>query len=95
MALIQEQSEINERFSEALSLVGDGHFVFDGGEKYREALLLVLKEELHDQYDYIGWWLYEAADDYMVWTEDESKKWCLKEPAALYDYLVEICTVKE
>ena len=54
-------------------------------------LLLVLKEAVHDQYDYIGWWLYEGAEDYMIWEADTSRSWCLKEPEALYDYIVEEC----
>ena len=47
--------------------------------------------EIHDQYDYIGWWLYEGAEDYMIWEADTSRSWCLKEPEALYDYIVEEC----
>ena len=48
---------------------------------------------MQDQYDYIGWWLYEAPDaGYTVWWDDEDGKEIrvdLTEPGALYDYLVE------
>ena len=77
---IQAQKDRDEQFSKALTLMGDGHFVFEGGAPLLAALLDVLKEAVNDQYDYISWWLYEAAPGYEVWTEDEKTKWCLKEP---------------
>ena len=55
------------------------------------ALLDVLKEAINDQYDYISWWLYDAAPDYEVWTDDEKTKWCLMEPEALYDFIRDEC----
>lgn len=39
----------------------------------------------------ISWWLYDAAPDYEVWTDDEKTKWCLKEPEALYDFIRDEC----
>ena len=78
---------IDEQFSKALDLVGDGHFVFGAENKYLLALRDVLKESVNDQYDYIDWWLYEATDDYTVWEADCTMKYCLKEPEALYDFI--------
>ena len=80
---IQAQRERDEQFSKALALVGDGHFVFEGGAILLSALLEVLKEVVNDQYDYISWWLYDAAPDYKVWSTDEKRAWCLKDPEAL------------
>ena len=74
---IQAQKDRDEQFSKALTLMGDGHFVF--------------KEAVNDQYDYISWWLYDAAPDYEVWTDDEKTKWCLTEPEALYDFIRDEC----
>lgn len=91
LALIQEQSNINDQFSKALDLVGDGHFVFGAENKYLEALLLVMKEAANDRYDYISWWLYEASPDFRVWSEDENREWYLKEPEALYDFIINEC----
>ena len=91
LALIKEQEETDEQFSKALSKVGDGHFLFGVGNKYLEALLMVLKEALNDKYEYIEWWLYEATDDYTVWAADNSTSWNLTEPEALYDYIVNEC----
>ena len=87
LQMIKEQEAIDEQFSDALKLVGDGHFLFGVENKYLLALRDVLKETLNDQYDYIGWWLYEATDDFEVWEADFAMKYCLKEPEALYDYL--------
>lgn len=78
---------IDEQFSKALDLVGNGHFVFGAENKYLLALRDILKEAVNDQYDYIDWWLYEATDDYTVWEADCTMKYCLKEPEALYDYI--------
>lgn len=40
----------------------------------------------------IEWWLYEATEDYKVWEGKEGgKEWCLKEPEALYDFIVTEC----
>ena len=66
---IQAQKDRDEQFSKALTLMGDGHFVFEGGAPLLAALLDVLKEAVNDQYDYISWWLYDATPDYEVWTD--------------------------
>ena len=57
---IQAQKNRDEQFSKVLTLMGDGHFVFEGGAPLLAALLDVLKEAVNDQYDYISWWLYDA-----------------------------------
>ena len=88
---IQAQKDQDEQFSKALTLMGDGHFVFEGGALVLAALLDVLKEAVNAQYDYISWWLYDAAPDYEVWTDDEKTKWCLKEPETLYDFIRDEC----
>ena len=88
---IQAQKDRDEQCSKALTLMGDGHFVFEGGAPLLAALLDVLKEAVNAQYDYISWWLYDAAPDYEVWTDDEKTKWCLKEPEALYDFIRDEC----
>lgn len=89
--LLQEQEAIDNEFGRALQKVGNGHFVFGTENKYREALLMVLKDGLNDQYDYTDWWLYEGAPDYKVWSEDESREWDLTEPEALYDFITTEC----
>ena len=89
--LLQEQEAVDDEFGRALQKVGNGHFVFGTENKYREALLLVLKAGLNDQYDYIDWWLYEGAPDYKVWSKDESREWDLTEPEALYDFITTEC----
>ena len=86
LQMIKAQASIDEQFSKALDLVGDGHFVFGAENKYLLALRDVLKESVNDQYDYIDWWLYEATDDYTVWEADCTMKYCLKEPEALYTH---------
>ena len=88
---IQAQRERDKQFSKALTLVGDGHFVFEGGLLLLAALLDVLKEAVNDKYDYISWWLYDATPDYKVWSTDEKREWCLKEPEALYDFIRDEC----
>lgn len=87
LRMIRAQEAIDEQFSKALNLVGNGHFAFGVENKYLLALRDVLKETVNDQYDYIGWWLYEATDDYEVWEADFTLKYYLKEPEALYDYI--------
>ena len=87
LRMIRDQESIDEQFSKALNLVGNGHFVFGTENKYLLALRDVLKEAVNDQYDYIDWWLYEATDDYTVWEADCTMKYCLKEPEALYDFI--------
>ena len=58
------------------------------GDIIHNRLLDVYKRQ---QYDYISWWLYEAAPGYEVWTDDEKTKWCLKEPEVLYDFIRDEC----
>ena len=88
LRMIKEQQDIDDQFGKALNMVGDGHFAYGTGNRYLIALLNVLKEAVGDQYDYIDWWLYDASPDYKVWTDDGTKEWCLKEPGALYDFIV-------
>ena len=82
--LLKEQESIDDEFGRALQKVGNGHFAYGTENKYRKALLMVLKDAINDQYDYIDWWLYEGAPDYKIWNEDESIEWDLTEPEALY-----------
>ena len=91
LRMIQEQEKINEKFSQALQTVGNGYFVFGSHNKFYEALMMVLKETVGDKYDYIDWWLYEGEPDYEIWSSDESQKWILKDPEALYDYICTEC----
>ena len=88
LRMIQEQDEIDHQFGKALELVGNGHFAYGTENKYLRALLTVLKEAMNDQYDYIDWWLYDATDDYEVQEADGRLKYCLKDPASLYDYII-------
>ena len=55
LRMIRDQESIDEQFSKALNLVGNGHFVFGTENKYLLALRDVLKEAVNDQYDYIDW----------------------------------------
>lgn len=89
LLMIKQQEATNAEFSQALQKVGDGFFVFGTDNKFLEALLMVLKEAINDEYDYIGWWLYDATSDYTVWSEDKKKEWVLKTPEALYDFITE------
>ena len=90
---IQKQEARIDEFNTALSKICDGFPVFDSENQYLIALRELLKYTMQDQYDYIGWWLYEAPDaGYTVWWDDEDGKEIrvdLTEPGALYDYLVE------
>lgn len=91
LSMIREQEAIDEDFGSALQKVVNGHFVFGTENKYRQALLMVLKEVMNDQYDYIGWWLYEGEPNFMIWSADETREWCLKEPEDLYDFIRTEC----
>ena len=85
LRLIREQEATDEDFGRALQKVGNGHFVFGTENKYRHALLMVLKETMK------GWWLYEGEPNFMIWSEDETREWCLKEPEDLYDFIRTEC----
>ena len=70
----------------------DGFPAFDKDNLYLLALRDLLKYTMQDQYDNIGWWLYEAPDaGYTVSWEEAGKEVSvdLTEAGALYDYLVE------
>lgn len=85
---IKLQEEIDARFSKALEEVGNGHFVYGTENKYKSALLDVLKAAMNDKYDYIEWWLYET-DNYTVTETVNGKETCfdLTSPQSLYEYL--------
>ena len=52
----------------------------------RQILLTLLRDSIDDVCDYTFWWLSET-DDFCVWTEDESQRWDLHKPEALYDFI--------
>ena len=54
----------------------------------RQILLTLLRDSIDDVCDYTSWWLSET-DDFCVWTEDESQRWDLHKPEALYDFMVD------
>lgn len=91
MALIREQETTDKKISDALSKVCGSHIIYGVDNRYLVALRLILKEVLDDKYDYIEWWLYGAKDDFKVATVDGKQSWDLKEPEALYDYIVNEC----
>ena len=84
LQMIKEQESIDEQFSKALDLVGDGHFVFGAENKYLLALRDVLKEAVNGQYDYIDWWLYGTVIDVKDYNLDkvEPDLWAIKGLAA-------------
>lgn len=84
---IRKQLDIYTEVEKNLSKVMTGHFVIGSENLFLLALMSVLKEGVNDKYDYIDWWLYET-DDYTVESSDGKQKWYLKEPEALYDYIV-------
>lgn len=86
----QQEARIDE-FNKALNKMCDGFPVFDKDNLYLLALRDLLKYTMDDQYDNIGWWLYEAPEtDYIIsWEENgEEVSVNLTEASALYDYLV-------
>lgn len=91
LSLIKEQEQCDETFSKALQKMGNGHFVFGCTNKLLAAVLLVLSEAMADKNDYINWWLYNLSDDYNVSLSDGSNTWNLKNPEALYDFLINDC----
>ena len=92
LRMIKEQEAINDEVAATLGKVSDGCYTFGCNNKWFDALIMVLQEAVNDQYNYIEWWLYEATEDYKVWESDEGgREWCLKEPEALYDYIVTEC----
>ena len=52
----------------------------------RQILLTLLRDSIDDVCDYTSWWLSET-DDFCVWTEEESQRWDLQKPEALYDFI--------
>lgn len=93
--MIQKQEETDSKFSDALNLVGDGHFIFGVKNQYYAALLIVLREVMDDKYEYIDWWLNEAPGaGYTVWWDEDGQEVSvdLTEPGALYDFLVKFAS---
>ena len=71
LRMVKEQEAINEEVATALCKVFDGLGTFGCDNKWFDALMMVLKETVNDQYDYIEWWLYEATEDYKVWEDKD------------------------
>ena len=88
---IKKHEELMERLDSVCREFGSFRPSLDFGNLHLQALLEVLKDAMDDEYDYISWWLYEAAPGYEVWTDDEKTKWCLKEPEVLYDFIRDEC----
>ena len=91
LQLIKEQEEVDRQFSEALQMVGNGHYVFGTPNRCLDAAILVLVEAVRDKYEYIDWWLFELGDK-IIESADGSQTCDLSTPEALYDYIVEVCS---
>ena len=84
---IRQQEVRIDEFDKALSKMCDGFPAFDKDNLYLLALRDLLKYTMQDQYDNIGWWLYEAPDaGYTVSWEEAGKEVSvdLTEAGALY-----------
>lgn len=87
---IKQHEALMDELGTTLRKFGDFPPQPDCSHFYRSALMAVLKEAMNDKYDYIGWWLYETSDYTVSWEENgETITANLREPEALYDYLVE------
>lgn len=58
----------------------------DLDEQLRRMWLKLLSEGTGDVCGHTSWWLSET-EDFHAWTADESRKWDLHEPEALYDFI--------
>lgn len=88
--LIKEQQKIDEEFTDALSLVCDGHSIYFGSMKYLDAIMLILKEDMKDKYDYISWWLYEDVEKEISFKDETGEHLIYLNTAEnLYDFLIE------
>ena len=86
--LIRKQEQVNDKITDTLSLFCDGNgLMFTGSEYYYEALMLLLKESMNDEGDYIGWWLYEDVEK-VIYLEDGTER-RLDTIEELYDFLLE------
>ena len=95
ISLIREQEEADKKFSKALSLVGDGHFIYGANNKVQKALFFVLQKIFRDDVDYIGWWLYEDVEKIVYETIDGKQiEYNLETPEALYDFLLHNMKIK-
>lgn len=88
LQLIQEQEDIYDEVSKALDKVLDGSFLLGCDNRFLSALVMVLEETMGDKYEYISWWLWEAPEDSKTVEEVNGCKHDLKEPEALFDFLV-------
>lgn len=85
---IRAQEANIEEFSQALSKLSDGYTTFDIDNKYLQALRDILAETMHDENDWIGWWLFEASDYTVSWDEDGKEVSVnLEDVNDLYDFL--------
>lgn len=87
---IQRHQVLMDQLHQTLREFGDFTPNLDFDSLHLEALLTVLKEAMNDRYDYIGWWLYEAADYTVSWEEDGNTiERDLTDVNDLYDYIIE------
>ena len=66
LRLIEEQREIDRQFSKALESLGNGYFVFGSNNRHLEAAVMVLKEAMRDEYEYVEWWLFDTGKEKTV-----------------------------
>lgn len=87
---IKKHEELMERLDSVCREFGSFRPSLDFGNLHLQALLEVLKEAMHDDCDYISWWLYEGTDHIVSWEESGQKVSVnLTDINALYDFLVE------
>lgn len=84
---IQENDEAHNELTKVLGPFCDGAgFLFTGDIKIYKNLLMLLRREMHDEGDLIGWWLYEDVEK-VLYVED--REYEVKTAEQLYDFLLD------
>ena len=94
---LDEISEADWELDRALKRIAPSDFTGFSRPQLTNEKLNSLVDDMDDKYEYISWWLYDCPDHgkgeddkCTVWSKDEKRKWIIKTPEALYDYLAEI-----
>lgn len=94
---LDEISEADWELDRALKRIAPSDFTGFSRPQLTNEKLNSLIDDMDDKYEYISWWLYDCPDHgrgeddkCTVWSKDEKRKWVIKTPEDLYDYLAEI-----
>lgn len=85
---IQEQEKLESQLGELFQAMCPDNYWLSSCSKLIDTFISVLEADMHDEHQWIQWWLYEDVEHVVSWMEDgQEQSITIDTPEELYDFL--------